>query len=135
LSDGWHHIRLDVDGDSLCSDGPLLLQFSLQGLRGAEAKLLTLNRFLFLCRHRRFPRSLFPPDRQVERGIMLLRVSDALSADASYREIAVMLFGKERVASEWNGPSDSLRSQVRRLIADAREMASGGYNSLLSERR
>ncbi len=64
----------------------------------------------------------------------MLRVHDAVVDGASHREIASVLFGETRVAADWNGRSDSLRSCVRRLVRGARSMASGEYRSLLRKR-
>lgn len=130
LSDGWHHIRLDLETGSLVS-GPVILHYHLHGRLNAETRLLPLRRFLHLCRHRRFAASLFPDDSRVSRGLILLRVHDALWAGASHRQIADALFGEERVTRDWRDPSESLRSRIRRLAAEARSMARGGYRSLM----
>ena len=131
LSDGWHHIRIDLDGGTLTGETPVVLIYRLRGIAGAVTKILPLRRLLHLCRYRRFAASLFPEDRRIDRWIELLRVHDALADGASQREIAAALFGPERVAQEWAVTSDSLRSRVRRLVSDARAMAGGGYRSLL----
>lgn len=131
LSDGWRHIRLDVAAGTLAGEVPVVLGYRLRGIAGAVAKLLPLRRLLYLCRHRRFSAALFPEERRIERWLLLLRVHDALADGASQREIAAALFGIERVAHEWSGASDSLRSRTRRLIRDAEFMARGGYRSLL----
>ncbi|MGY4398813.1 hypothetical protein ACVWZA_004023 [Sphingomonas sp. UYAg733] len=130
LSDGWNHIRLDLEAGSLIS-GPVVLHYRLHGRRSAETRLLPLRRFLHLCRHRRFAASLFPADSWVPRGLILLRVHDALRAGASHREMADALFGEKRVARDWRDPSESLRSRIRRLVTEARSMARGGYRSLM----
>lgn len=134
LSDGWHHIRLDIEEGRLAGQDAVLLHYRLRGLSSAETRLLPLRRLLDLCRHRRFARSLFPRDPRIDRGIELLRVHDALGEGASQREIGAMLFGEERAAHEWSGASDSLRSRVRRLVREARDMARGGYRQLLRRR-
>lgn len=134
LSDGWHHIRLDIEEGRLAGQDAVLLHYRLRGLASAEARLLPLRRLLDLCRHRRFARSLFPRDHRIDRGIELLRVHDALGEGASQREIGAMLFGEERAVQEWNGASDSLRSRVRRLVREARDMARGGYRQLMRRR-
>ena len=131
LSDGWHHIRFDIEEGRLEGQEAVLLQYRVQGLASAEALLLSLRRFLDLCRHCRFARSLFPHDSRIDRGIAMLRVHDALRQGASQREIGTALFGSERVARDWAGASDSLRSRVRRLVRDARIMARGGYRQLM----
>lgn len=134
LSNGWHHIRLDILAGSLLSGRPVVFHYRLNGQRYAETRILPLRRFLHLCRYRRFAASLFPPDTRVPRGIMLLRVRDALDAQASQREIARIVFGEERAERDWDHPSESLRSRVRRLVADARVMARGGYRLLMHGR-
>lgn len=131
LSDGWHHIRLDVEEGRLSGQEAVLLHYRLRGLACAEQRLLPLRRLLDLCRHRRFARSLFPRDPRIDRWVDVLRVHDALSGGASQREIGAALFGHERVHRDWSEGSDSLRSRVRRLVREARDMARGGYRQLM----
>ena len=131
LSDGWHHIRLDVEEGCLSGREAVCLRYRLEGVGSAEAMLLPLRRFLAFCRQRRFVPGLFPLDPGIERGLAMLRVHDALKDGASQREIGAALFGEKRIAAEWGGVSDSLRSRVRRLVRDARGMARGGYRQLL----
>jgi hypothetical protein len=131
LSDGWRHVRIDVEAGSLAENGLVLLEYRLVGLASAQSSASALRRFLQLAIHCRFGASFFPPEPQMARWTTLLRVSDALRAGASQREIARALFGEERVDQDWDGHSDSLRSRVRRLVRDARAMARGGYRFLL----
>lgn len=131
LSDGWHHIRLDVEGGSLVANPAVILHYHLDGITSAEPRVLPLRRLLALARHRRFMASLFPPEPRTERFIAMLRVHDALASGASQREIAQVLFGQDRIVQGCHG-ADSLRSRVRRLVADARAMATGGFWSLMS---
>lgn len=134
LSDGWHRIRIDVEEGSIAREEAVLLHYRLLGLGSVETKVLPLRRFLELCRHGRFARSLFPRDPRVERWLTVLRVHDALAAGASQREIGAALFGDDRILLDWTDSADSLRSRVRRLVRDARTMAGGGYRQLLRRR-
>lgn len=129
VSDGWRRIRLDVVEGSLAA-GAVRLDYQLSGFASADAPLLTLRRLFALWRTGRFTRGLFPPDPRIARGIEALRVGDALAAGASYREIAVALFGEARVRAEWKGSSESMISRVRRRAAEARHMAAGGWREL-----
>lgn len=131
LSDGRHHIRLDVAQGRLAGETRVHLHYRLHGIGSAEAAFLPLRRLLHLQHHRRFARSLYPRDPWIERGIQLLRVHDALADGATQREIGAVLFGEARVAEDWNDRSDSLRSRVRRLVREARTLALGGYRQLL----
>ncbi|WP_413777339.1 DNA -binding domain-containing protein [Sphingomonas sp. S2-65] len=61
----------------------------------------------------------------------ILRVGDAIAAGASYHEMAVALYGEERVRAEWKGRSNFLMSGARRRAEDAARMAVGGWRALL----
>lgn len=50
---------------------------------------------------------------------------DCLKAGLTRREIAEVLYGRERVAEEWNGPS--LKHTMRYLILKAEGLRDGGY--------
>lgn len=134
LSDGWHHIRIDIEQGSLAAGEPVVFEYRLYGLASAEPKILPLRRLIDLCHRRRFSVSLYPPDRRVERWIRTLRVHDALTAGASQRDIARILFADAPVDAAGDRRSDSLRSRVRRLVADARRLAEGGYRALMQQR-
>lgn len=134
LSDGRHHIRLDIEAGRIGDELAVRLFYQLQGLAAAKALMDPLKRFLALCQRRAFPSALFPDDPRVARGIDMLRVHDALVQGASQRDMAVALFGEERVYGDWAGTSDSLRSRVRRLVREARTMARGGYREMLRRR-
>ncbi len=134
LSDGWHHIRLDIEEGRMSDQDAVRLEVRLRGLASSERMVLPLRRFLALCRQRRFSPALYPRDPRIERGIAMLRVHDALRQGASHRDIAAVLVGEDRAAREWAGASDSLRSRIRRLVRDARAMAHGGYRLLLKGR-
>ncbi|MGH6614430.1 DNA -binding domain-containing protein [Sphingomonas sp.] len=130
LSDGWHHIRLDIERGTL-SSGPVILRYRLVGSVSARAKLLPLRRLVEFSLHRRFARSLFPPDPRIARWLTALQVHDGLAVGASLREIGDVLCGAARVAADWDGPSDSLRSRMRRLASEARRLAQGGWRALM----
>ncbi len=132
LSDGWQHIRIDIEVGSLLAGVPVTLHYRLAGLADAEPKLLPLRRLIELVRHRRFLRTLIAPDVRMTRHLLALRVHDALAAGASQREIADVLFGS---VAEANDRADSLRSRVRRLARESRRLASGGWRTLMRGRR
>lgn len=126
LSDGWRRVRIDIEDGSLAVGTPIVLHYAIQGIESAAPKLLPLARLVDIVRNGRFSRSLFPSDTRIDRHILALRVHDALVAGASQREIADVLYGEASPEL-----ADSLRSRVRRLVREARRMASGGYRSLL----
>jgi hypothetical protein len=135
LSDGWRRIRLDVEAGRLSGHDTVLLHYRLQGTLSADRRVLPLRRLLHLVRHRRFAHTLFPRDPRMARWLTVLRVHDALMDGASQREIGAALYGEARIERDWQGPSDSLRSRVRRLVGEARTMTQGAYRQLLRGRR
>ena len=72
-----------------------------------------------------------PTSAQLRRRKLMLRAVDAHLADASYRAIAVGLFGGKRVpdGSAWR--QHHLRSFTIRLVQDGRALMRGGYLHLL----
>ncbi|WP_449470581.1 DNA -binding domain-containing protein [Sphingobium chungangianum] len=127
LGSGAGAIRLDVAGGSLL-EGPVSLMHDLSGVVDLEPTLAALRRFLNFRRTGHL--TVVPPASQrLRRQVLALRVHDALVAGASIRDVGVMLFGLDRIREEWAG--EALKSQCRRLIAMARDMATGGYRELL----
>ncbi|MDO7843585.1 DUF2285 domain-containing protein [Sphingomonas immobilis] len=131
LSDGWRHIRFDVEEGSLASGEPVILHYRLAGVASAGPQILPLRRLLDLARTGTFSVSLYPPDRRVTRWLLALRVHDALQSGASQREIARVVLGDDAHDDGAARRSDSLRSRVRRLAAEARRLAGGGYRRLM----
>jgi hypothetical protein len=61
----------------------------------------------------------------------VLRTLIGVQAGASHREIAQMLFGRERVAAEWCARGRPLRYKVRRTVHRGYDLMEGGYRKLL----
>ena len=130
LNDGLRRVRLDIRGGTV-TRGPVLLRFTFEGLRTIHSPLLTLRRLAAFDRLGVMPLKFFATDRGAERRIAALRADDARRSGGSQREVAETLFGVERVREDWSGPSDYLRSQVRRLLRFGDRMRSGGWRDLL----
>ncbi|MCY1302836.1 hypothetical protein D9M70_525180 [compost metagenome] len=64
----------------------------------------------------------------------MLQAVDGRANSASYREIASVIYGRERVASEpWK--TSALRDATMDLVKDGLAMIVGGYRNLLRHRR
>ena len=116
---------------SLTGQIAVRLRFRFVGMGRAGAGMLPLQRLLVLHRYRRLGKMLYPRDPGIGRRIVLLQAHDELSDGASLRELSCALVGAAIVEEDWNDPSDSLRSRIRRLARQARAMAVGGYKDLL----
>ena len=130
LSDGRQWLRIDIISGNIRNQ-PVCLHFvaeSSQQLRYMAGSLATLTALLTHGRFSSLPRQ---HNSLARRQIDCLRTHDALASGASQRQIAIGLFGYDRVIAEWNGASDAMRSQIRRLCKSAQLMASGGYKGLL----
>jgi len=75
----------------------------------------------------RLPGRLFPPDPRGARLAFVLQALDGFLAGAPQREIAVALFGAQRVQADWSDPGNHLRDRVRRAIRRGRTLMNGGY--------
>ena len=60
-----------------------------------------------------------------------LMVFDGKQLGLSDREIAIALYGRQRVAEEWASRSGPLRARVRRLIRKGQQLVNGGYLQLM----
>lgn len=69
----------------------------------------------------------------VDRLRFVLRALDGSLAGASYREIAVVLIGADRVQANWRDDNDHLKSRVRRAVRRGRTLMNKGYLRLLAE--
>ncbi len=72
-----------------------------------------------------------PSADQLRRRKLILRALDGHLAGATYREIAIGLFGSKRVPSGDGWRTHHLRSRTIRLVRDGLERMRGGYLRLL----
>lgn len=133
ISDGLDRLSVEVRCGSLAT-GPVYLDLVVPRLRHTGLVCPSLEHLLASARtgvvaHR----PLLNGDRR-SRWCSSMLAWDARASGASQRDIGVLLFGRERVESDWNQFSDSLRSHVRRLLAHADQMISGGWRDMLRTR-
>lgn len=72
--------------------------------------------------------------RSDHRLFQIVRAIDGRRAGASYRDIAVVLFGAQRVREDWTDDGDHLKNHVRRLVKRGEALVDGGYKRLLRQR-
>jgi hypothetical protein len=130
LGEGDRTVRISIAEGSVLR-GPARLAYQLAGTDALDRRLLALRRLAALQLRGRLPRFLFEEHARAGRWSWLVATLEALAIDPSHRAVATRLFGADTVAAEWDGRSDYLRSRVRRLVAEARHMATGGHVALL----
>lgn len=131
LSDGNSRIRLDVRRGTMRSLA-VRLQVVFEPVARARQGWFALRRLIeTIERGALAPRPLVS-DFQATRWRSSLIAWDARALGASHRDIGGLLYGVDRVRNDWDTSSDSLRSQVRRLLAHADHMVLGGWRDLLA---
>jgi hypothetical protein len=125
--DGPGAVRLSLRrGETPTPGAPLVALVALDG--ALPARLAALGRLWRILSGGEAPDPLTAQKRG--RLKTMLRAFDARLGQASYRQIAMALYGAGRVDAEaWK--TSSLRDATLRLVRDAQAMASGGYRALL----
>jgi hypothetical protein len=119
VTDGAHSLRVDIVAGTLL-EGPAPLTWQLPGLVAAAAPMHALARFIALCRTGVLRRGTYPTPAGARRWALLLRVSDALDAGASQRDIAEAFFGEDAIGRRWRVNAAARRTQIQRLVRQTR---------------
>ena len=131
VSSGLDRLSFEVREGSLL-DGPVHLDLIVPRLRHPSVAITSLQHLLASVRKGAVGHRPFLAGDRRHRWRSAVMAWDALANGASQRDIGILLFGAGRVEAEWNQLSDSLRSQVRRLLAHANQMISGGWRDMLT---
>lgn len=143
----WHQSQNGESSDLLFSDAGKYLQVSVEpagDLKGAHlftpalnvpdnlaARIFSLRRFNDLIQHGHLRPNLYPPEPRASRLLNVLKALEGAMAGLSHREIALLIFSRERVESDWGGRQHHLRDQVRRAVAYGHVLMNGGYRQFL----
>ena len=128
--EGARSLQLTVSGASILEPVHLLVDAvsPLPEGRWQRSLLACLDD---LHHHGRLRMRYFPPHPRRHRLMFVLRALDGWLAGASYREIAIALFGAQRVAADWTDPRRYMLDGVRRAVSRGRQLMTGGYRQLL----
>lgn len=117
-------VQVRCTGLSLLGMGPVLMNLSISDLDAYERKLKAQKAALEVIgggSDTQKPR--WTKRTQILRnGLIAL---DGLEAGLNRREIAVVLFGRDRVEEDWSGPS--MKHTMRYLMLKAESLRDGGY--------
>jgi hypothetical protein len=134
---GGEHLLLRQDDRSLqlaCNGVSLLthdVTLTYPIFAGLPKHLDVLQALAALQTKGALPPRFFPPDPRSRRLGQVLQVLDGWLTGTSHREIAVAIFGEQRVQAEWRS-GDTLRDWVRHTLRRGRALMSGGYKQLLT---
>ena len=142
----FHHSNSGDRSDILFSEEGRFLQVSISGARDLKGALLfmpaldiagnvtaraaSFRRLNDLMQHGHLRQALYPQEPRAPRLVKVLKALDGSLAGLPHREIAMLIFSKERVEADWGG-QHHLRDQVRRAIGYGQSLMGGGYRQFL----
>lgn len=108
-----------------------LLAEAIQSPRMLKHQLQVFEYFNVLFAGGTVRRKQFLVNVPSQRLCLSLHILDGRVAWASYRDIAIALFGPDRVNEDWNGPGDHFKNRIRRAAQRGSFLMQGGYLALL----
>lgn len=130
VRDGARTLQLCVNGETLLN--PVTLVFDTDT---KSSRLSWQGQMLSCFQSYRAGYGLlehyYPSDPHAKRLTFVLRAIDGWLAGLPQREIALELYGRERVERDWRDPKENLRDQVRHAIARGRALVDRGYSAFL----
>lgn len=128
--DGGRSLQLDVRGSPIIEPVTLLVDTAWR-MEPSASQLNLLRSFHALRRNGALPDDCVSPHPYAKRAAAVLMALDGYLAGISHREIAVAMFGSERVERDWTDPGEHLRDAVRRAVARGIALMEGGYRIFL----
>jgi hypothetical protein len=90
-----------------------------------------LRQFADLMRYRAMRPKLYPAQTRAKRLLQMLQLLDIAETETSQRNMAVAMFGEDKVRREWGHGADHMRDWVRYSLRAARALSEKGYIKLL----
>jgi len=129
LFGGGRQIQLACRGNSMLDD-TVCLAFPIAAMEDQQRKIMALNRLLSVAKFKCIDPNNFKPHPRSRRLRFTIQVLDGMLAGASHREIAIQLYGAEKVAQDWNDPGNHLKDQIRKTVRRGRDLMNGKYRNL-----
>jgi hypothetical protein len=123
-------LQVSIMGDRNFN-GSILVMPALDIPANVAARAASFRRLNDLMQHGHLRQALYPQEPRAPRLINVLKALDGSLAELPHREIAMLIFSKERVEADWSSPQHHLRDQVRRAIAYGQNLMDGGYRQFL----
>lgn len=106
----------------------------IDSIRHYQRRLDTASQLLSLYHSAGGKISLIGRSRDSTRLAQGLIAIDIVNAGGSHRDVAEAIYGADKVAERWGGPSCYYEDWARRLVARARFMVNEGYLGLLGKK-
>jgi hypothetical protein len=115
------------EGEALLAPGAAFV-LSVPGPQELEGAISALDDFRLLLAP-----GLPEPSPRAKQWQSYLTALDAAKAGASYRDIAVLLYGEAATAKHWRNPARHMKDAVRYAVRRGGELMEGGYRRLLGK--
>ncbi len=129
IQDSRSAARMIVTGKSFLS-GDSVLSFNFEGIQNALLGLIALRELKQLMCNSQSSVSLNWQSETKYRDYLV--ALDGYLAQRSYRDIAEVLYGSDRVKEVWTNETRHLKDKVRRAVQAGIELMNGGYLKLLN---
>lgn len=121
-------LRLDVITGTLRA-GPVALAIRVARFDQLEFRMHMVRQLVALLTGTPSPRPFADP--RLARLVAALRADDGVIAGASLRQVAAALLGESRIAGEWPGEGEYIKSYIRRLATLGGRMRKAGPSAVL----
>ena len=129
IQDSRSAARMIVTGKSFLS-GDSVLSFNFEGIQNALLGLIALRELKqLMCNSQSFLSLNWSSNIKYRDYLVAL---DGHLAQRSYRDIAEVLYGSDRVKEAWTNETRHLKDKVRRAVQAGIELMNGGYLKLLN---
>ncbi|MEL7546098.1 MAG: DUF2285 domain-containing protein [Pseudomonadota bacterium] len=140
--DGARHILLSGERfwvQLICKKPAAIADFgavavSIKGAKHMKRRLDTADQLLALYHSTGANLSLIGRSKNTERLTQGLLAFDILQAGGSHRDIAEAVYGQQKVAARWGGPSQYYEDWTRRLVSRVHHLIEGGYRDMLARK-
>ncbi len=130
ICDGTMRLQLAVRL-AACGDSTTLFTDAVVQPHDASCRWRALSCFNDYLFSGSLARRYFRSEHTAGRLARVLQALDGVLSGASHREVAVALFGHDRISADWNDPGEYLRDGVRRAVRRGRALMNGGYREFL----
>ena len=130
FSEAGRFLQVSIKGAARLKDAPLMM-LALEYPGNVTARAASFRRFNDLMQHGRLRQTLYPREPRAPRLINVLKALDGSLAGLAHRDIALQIFSKERVESDWGRKQHHLKDKVRRAVAYGQVLIDGGYRQFL----